>query len=994
MTEFFATPDETGDLHASELHSSMGEQLGAEASDAFMGGTRMLMRGSQYLGAKYGVDPSAAMGAADAGIAGMQVYDKAMDDLNAQPDVPIADVQARVKQAGLEPFVKLPDQPTMRGPVLDMMLDDANDRAQYAAAVNRGPQGFLPDALGLVTQIGAGMIDPVNAAAFSIPVLGEARYGKILASAGDSILGRAAVRTGVGAAQGAVGGAALVPPDWWLHSQDGQDYTMADALKSVVMSAGMGAAAHGGFGAAGDLYSRIKGEPLEGAPTIAGTHLPEEALAPGGATDVDLDGVPGITAPQNNAPAAISEARHPAEVLADLPQRAQEDVVRSSIADVINGEPVRAGELLQEAAKEDPRVAESVPGIDVYHGSPHDFDQFDSGKVGTGEGAQSYGHGLYFAENETVAADYADRLSRDEYELPPEAQAKYGERLTAAKTDYENAFDALATSQVGGAEPQAELQMRLGDAARAWEAVLEDARGEFPSSRIYKVHINADPEHFLDYDKPLSEQSEHVKTAIAGIGDKVKVGWLPTHANEMAQLRKEMLAESRNGAELYSRLGRGIAGDKGIDAGQHQVAASSALRDAGIPGIKYLDQGSRASDAVRLEGSIADVQKQIADVEAHVDLNRNNPSMLPAFFERQASEVADLRSTLERYRTRLAELAKPTRNYVVFDDKLIRITHKNGAEVGLDEMKAAQAGEPQLPGAPKRPAKAKGPQSLLQFLAARGGISDKDPLVDDLLQSFGGKNPTVQGHGKLIRDGGKPLDNAREAAVEAGYIHDEAERHGGVTESSINDLLDAVDREANGEKQYPAGNEGFRSKDELAAEAEQNTAAREQHVAGVNADLDRLMNEWGVAPQLQKFVKRRAFDIADNENVDTETALERSVSEFSSEGQNVIGDRGRADWQSLSRRQDPDGADMADASREADKAPEPPETPAKSVSAAESEAAKADKLLADMLPSLSEDERRVFEEALTDLENDKSAREQMVRDGAACLAEASLESAA
>ena len=50
--------------------------------------------------------------------------------------------------------------------------------------------------------------------------------------------------------------------------------------------------------------------------------------------------------------------------------------------------------------------------ITTYHGSPHDFDEFDMSKIGTGEGAQAYGHGLYFAENENVANIFAitDRL--------------------------------------------------------------------------------------------------------------------------------------------------------------------------------------------------------------------------------------------------------------------------------------------------------------------------------------------------------------------------------------------------------------------------------------------------------------------------------------------------------------------------------------------------------------------------------------------------------
>ncbi len=46
----------------------------------------------------------------------------------------------------------------------------------------------------------------------------------------------------------------------------------------------------------------------------------------------------------------------------------------------------------------------------VYHGSPHAFDQFKLDKIGTGEGAQAYGHGLYFAENPGVAKQYAAQL--------------------------------------------------------------------------------------------------------------------------------------------------------------------------------------------------------------------------------------------------------------------------------------------------------------------------------------------------------------------------------------------------------------------------------------------------------------------------------------------------------------------------------------------------------------------------------------------------------
>jgi hypothetical protein len=42
-----------------------------------------------------------------------------------------------------------------------------------------------------------------------------------------------------------------------------------------------------------------------------------------------------------------------------------------------------------------------------YHGSPYSFDKFDMNKIGTGDGLNKYGFGLYFADNEDLAAYYA-----------------------------------------------------------------------------------------------------------------------------------------------------------------------------------------------------------------------------------------------------------------------------------------------------------------------------------------------------------------------------------------------------------------------------------------------------------------------------------------------------------------------------------------------------------------------------------------------------------
>ena len=48
----------------------------------------------------------------------------------------------------------------------------------------------------------------------------------------------------------------------------------------------------------------------------------------------------------------------------------------------------------------------------VWHGTPHDVDKFSMDKIGTGEGAQAYGHGLYFAGDEKVGKAYQKNLSQ------------------------------------------------------------------------------------------------------------------------------------------------------------------------------------------------------------------------------------------------------------------------------------------------------------------------------------------------------------------------------------------------------------------------------------------------------------------------------------------------------------------------------------------------------------------------------------------------------
>jgi len=113
-----------------------------------------------------------------------------------------------------------------------------------------------------------------------------------------------------------------------------------------------------------------------------------------------------------------------------------------------------------------------------------------------------------------------------------------------------------------------------------------------------------------------------------------------------------------------------------------------------------------------------------------------------------------------------------------FKDAHMKIEAKKSKAVARDEkvrMKAEQKAQSE----DKR-------DTLFNFIAEQGGIK-KDADVE---QSLGGVNPLIPGKGRMVREKGKTADMVREAAVEAGFLQED---------SSVDDLYQAMDKEARGE---------------------------------------------------------------------------------------------------------------------------------------------------------------------------------------------------
>lgn len=214
--------------------------------------------------------------------------------------------------------------------------------------------------------------------------------------------------------------------------------------------------------------------------------------------------------------------------------------------------------------------------IEAYHGSPHKFDKFSMDAIGSGAGAQAYGHGLYFTDDMGIAKEYRPMTVRagamhkryiEALSAGDEKAAAIWER--ARLTD--NADDIRARYSTGDWDDETvEIAMSIADEM--------EMMPEFGS--LSRVHINVDPETLLDWDKPLSEQTKVLDAMKRYVAEN------PPHGN---QLSNRTIAEvlddpSARGFDIYNHLSDYRTPD---DYGINQEISSRVAKEMGIPGTRY-----------------------------------------------------------------------------------------------------------------------------------------------------------------------------------------------------------------------------------------------------------------------------------------------------------------------------------------------------------------------------------------------------------------------
>ena len=288
----------------------------------------------------------------------------------------------------------------------------------------------------------------------------------------------------------------------------------------------------------------------------------------------------------------------------------------------------------------------NVAALTAWHGTPHQIKgAFDINKIGTGEGNQSYGHGMYFAENPDVAIQYRKTLS-----TPFKETASANQLLDMANGNYDEALK-LAQKNKNIAEIHSGKTEHIESANKTLDILNKMKNGQkLEFGNLYKVDIP--DEHIpmmLDYDKPIKDQPEIYELVKSRFTDPDLLKTFEINA-----------ASGISGANVYKNY---LGGKTDKERSENALAL-------GIKGIRYLDEGSRASKITRTP--ITQLDAKIDFLKKDLDSGLGNKEVM----ERKLKVLQD-----ERART-----TNQTSNFVVFDPSTVKILEENSKPFTRKEL--------------------------------------------------------------------------------------------------------------------------------------------------------------------------------------------------------------------------------------------------------------------------------------------------------------------
>jgi hypothetical protein len=227
--------------------------------------------------------------------------------------------------------------------------------------------------------------------------------------------------------------------------------------------------------------------------------------------------------------------------------------------------------------------------VDAWHGSPYEFDKFQTEFMGKGEGAQAFGWGLYFTELEGIARDYAEKLSKPNFN-------KFREKLLKDNPSRDVINDILDFSEYYDYNYNKVLDALTKNENKAAVDYLKENKDLFNSveRNLYKVSLNKgkspDQYTWLEWDKPVSNDVKgKVKDELTKLGiSTIRDGYTRTSYFNGEMVKediptKDVLDDKFTGKELYEYIALKFNGK----LNEIQEQASLLLLRGGVDGVKY-----------------------------------------------------------------------------------------------------------------------------------------------------------------------------------------------------------------------------------------------------------------------------------------------------------------------------------------------------------------------------------------------------------------------
>ncbi len=362
--------------------------------------------------------------------------------------------------------------------------------------------------------------------------------------------------------------------------------------------------------------------------------------------------------------------------------------------------------------------------IPAYHGTPHTLapeagaplGKFRTSKIGTGEGAQAYGHGLYFAGKREVAEYYKDSVPNTRVDGQP-LNRRNPRHLAALflkdKRTPNKAIESLKETKIRLADNKyttKEDKVLIDNAITVLKSDNPPKLEETKPS-LYKVELAPKENEYLLYDKTLGEQPK-------GVQNKLKKFLREQEGEDTWQYRQE---------QDYRDITNNVLDD------MPEAEISMRLKEAGIPGIKYLDGASRSKG----EGDYNYVIFDEADVTVTEKLFM--PASEAGAGKGKVAEAADLDFKIS---TRNPTAKNATENPITED--LIINTASIADDATMLESHALALQE--YPGIKKN---SKVPKRIIDRFV--------DHVVDNLLYLHDQVRPEVRNRSKLWYDGARNI---------------------------------------------------------------------------------------------------------------------------------------------------------------------------------------------------------------------------------------------